>query len=97
MTRREISSNVTPTEMARIVAALAAKLPPPEEVTPRAPAATLCRFARDTGELAFVNLPCRGNRIECRKTGGVSYAAACREGRCRRFAAPIGAENNQKV
>ena len=79
MTRREISSNVTPTEMARIVAALAAKLPPPEEVTPRAPAATLCRFARDTGELAFVNLPCRGNRIECRKTGVMTFAAACRD------------------
>lgn len=75
-------SNVTAEEMARIVAALAANLPPPEDVKPRPPGGTLCRHARDTGEPAFVGLPCRGNRVECRKTGLTTYAAACRDGNC---------------
>ena len=75
-------SNVTAEEMARIVAALAANLPPPEDVKPRTAGGTLCRHARDTGEPAFVGLPCRGNRIECRKTGLTTYAAKCRDGNC---------------
>jgi len=72
-----VFSNVTRAEMAKIVAALRDKLPPPEEVKPR-PGGVLCAHARDTGEPAFVGLPCRGNRIECRKTGVISYAARCR-------------------
>ncbi len=61
-------SNVTAAEMRRLVAALAANLPPPEEIKPR-PAGILCAHARDTGVQAFAGLPCRGNRIECRKSG----------------------------
>ena len=70
-------SNVTAAEMQRLVAAMAANLPPPEEIKPR-PAGVLCAYAVDLGVPAFVNLPCRGNRIECRKTGVLSYAARCR-------------------
>lgn len=78
-------SNVTAEEMRRIAAALAANLPPPEEIEPRPVTAALCIHAHDTGVPAFVGLPCRGNRIECRKTGVVTYAAACRAGTCRYY------------
>lgn len=70
-------SNVTRAEMRKLVAALAANLPPPEEVRPRK-SGVLCIHAVDTGEQAFVGLPCRGNRVECKKTGVMSYAARCR-------------------
>ena len=70
-------SSVTEPEMRRIVAALAENLPPPEEIKPRK-GGVLCVHARDTGEPAFAGLPCRGNRIECKKTGILSYAARCR-------------------
>ena len=83
MTRADTASNVTAAEMRRIVAALAADLPLPADIGPRVPA--LCVHAHDTGVPAFVNLPCRGNRIECRKTGVLTYAAACRTGTCRYY------------
>ena len=70
-------STVTADEMRRLVSAMAANLPPPEDVKPR-PSGVLCAHARDTGIQAFVGLPCRGNRIECNKTGVLSYAARCR-------------------
>lgn len=78
-----IVSNVTSAEMARVVAALRDDLPPPEEVKPRPAGGSLCRYARDTGIPAFVNLPCRGSRIECEKTGMTSFAAACRSDKCK--------------
>ena len=77
------ASNVTAAEMRRIVAAMRENLPPPEEIKPRPAGSTLCRHAHDTGVPAFVNLPCRGSRVECRKTGMVSYAAACRSFKCK--------------
>lgn len=77
METKKVCSNVTRLEMRRIVAAMAANLPPPEEVKPRK-AGVLCIHAVDTGEPAFVGLPCRGNRVECRKTGVTTYAAHCR-------------------
>ena len=86
MTREGTASNVTAEEMRRIVAALAEDLPPPEGIEPRPAGAALCIHAHDTGVPAFVNLPCRGNRIECRKTGVVTHAAACRSGKCRSYA-----------
>ena len=82
MRRSGIVSNVTAAEMARIVAALAANLPPPEEIKADR-RTTLCRHARDTGVPAFVNLPCRGSRIECKKNGVWSFAAACRSDKCK--------------
>lgn len=97
MTRTGVASNVTAAEMRRIVAALAAGLPPPEDIKPRPPAAELCLHAYDTGVPAFVNLPCRGNRIECRKTGVSTCAAACRAGTCRHYVRGTGTKNNQKV
>ena len=78
MLMQEKTSTVTADEMARVVATLRDGLPPPEEVKPR-PTGLLCAYARDLGVAAFVNLPCRGNRIECRKTGVLSYAAKCRD------------------
>ena len=77
VTRSGKFSTVTAAEMRRIVAALAKNLPPPEEIKPRK-GGVLCIHARDTGEPAFAGLPCRGNRIECKKTGVLSYAARCR-------------------
>jgi hypothetical protein len=77
MMRTGKSSNVTAAEIRQIAAALAAKLPPPEEIEPRK-GGVLCVHARDTGIPAFAGLPCRGNRIECKKTGVFSYAARCR-------------------
>ena len=81
MARRELISTATAEAIRRVAAALAAGLPPPEEVTPR-PAGTRCIHAHDTGGPAFAGLPCRGNRIECRKTGVVTYAANCRPDKC---------------
>ena len=83
MEMRKTISTVSAAEMRRITAALAANLPPPEEVKPAAPTATLCVHARDTGTPAFVNRPCRGNRIECAETGSATYAAACRRENCK--------------
>ena len=79
MTRTGRSSNITAEEAARVIAALAANLPPPEDVKTRR-AGALCAYARDTGEMAFPAFPCRGNRIKCGKSGVVTYAANCRGG-----------------
>ena len=91
MESRGTWSNVTAAEARRIAAALAANLPPPEEIKPATLAETLCIHAHDTGERAFPNLPCRGNRIECRKTGIVTYAAHCRDGICNFYEEERGA------
>ena len=77
MAYRTTYTTASPAETRRLVAALAANLPPPEDVKPR-PAGRLCRHAVDTGEPAFIGIPCRGNRIECKKMGVVSFAARCR-------------------
>ena len=82
MRREAMISNVTARELAALLAARRANLPPPEAIRPRPRVGTLCRHAVDTGEPAFSGLPCRGNRIECRKTGVTTYAAACRGGNC---------------
>ena len=82
MELRTILANASAEQLRAAAARLAANLPPPEDVKPR-PSGVLCAHARDTGELAFIGLPCRGNRIECRKTGVLSYAAACRADKCR--------------
>ena len=84
MTRDGISSNITAAEARQLIAALGANLPPPEDVKPRR-AGVLCAFARDTGEVAFPAFPCRGNRVECAKTGLTSYAAKCRGGNCKYY------------
>lgn len=85
MTRRETISNVTAAELARVISALAANLPPPAEIKPRPAGGALCAYAIDTGELAFPNLPCRGHRIACRRTGVVTFAANCRRDKCNCF------------
>ena len=82
MERRAIVSNVTSGEMAAILAAMRANVPPTPEIRPAPPGGTLCAHATDTGELAFPGLPCRGHRIECRRTGVVTFAANCRPDNC---------------
>lgn len=84
-------STVTAAEMRRIVAALAANLPPPGDLRRIDPAGTLCVHAEDSGEPAFVDRPCRGRRIECRKTGLTTYAAACRPDKCNFYEEDQGA------
>ena len=86
METKTVCSTVTRREMEELRAELAAALPDDPPPAPRAtipPGGTLCAFATDTGEPAFVGLPCRGHRIECRKTGVVTYAANCRDGICK--------------
>ena len=47
---------------------------------------TNCKFAVDTGELAFASAPCRGNRIMCERIPGfISYAKACSPEKCKFF------------
>lgn len=56
----------------------------PDITAPRA--VTRCIHAGDTGERAFVNLPCRGNRIICRRVEGLTtFAAACRPDKCKHY------------
>ena len=50
------------------------------------PASTVCRYAEDTGELAFSSAPCRGSRIICHKIDGhVSYTKACTPEKCKYY------------
>lgn len=44
-----------------------------------------CKYASDTGEVAFPAAPCRGNRIICQhpaNAGFISYTKQCRKERC---------------
>lgn len=82
MEMRKTITTVAASGMRRLAAALAADLPPPGEIRPVAPTGTLCVHARDSGVPAFVNRPCRGNRIECVRTGLTTCAAACRRDEC---------------
>lgn len=53
---------------------------------------TKCKYAKDTGEVAFPAAPCRGNRIICQHEKNkqfVSYTRQCRKERCLFF------ENNK--
>ena len=47
-----------------------------------------CRFAIDTGELAFLRAPCRGNKIICQKVADhISFSKACNAEQCRFYQA----------
>lgn len=81
-------SNVTKEEMAAILEHLKSKrreeVEFPERI--RQGKHLVCKHAIDTGERAFANLPCRGNRILCNKIEGhTSYTAACNPGNCKFF------------
>lgn len=68
-----------------VAAAMLTGTKAPERHYPPLPAGaeTDCIHAEDTGERAFVNLPCRGNRIICRRVEGLmSFAANCRPEKC---------------
>jgi hypothetical protein len=78
-------ANVTEEEMAAILAQLEHKVLKDIKL-PERPGPLVCKFAIDTGERAFANLPCRGNRIICQKIEGhISYATACNPGSCKFF------------
>jgi hypothetical protein len=81
-------SNVTPEEMAAILEQLKTKrreeIKLPERIRQGKP--LVCKYATDTGERAFANLPCRGNKIICGKIEGhTSYTSACNPGNCKFF------------
>ncbi len=44
-----------------------------------------CRFMEDTGRKAFVNIPCRGNAIICRRDGHLTHTHNCNSNTCRNF------------
>ncbi len=44
-----------------------------------------CKHAQDTGEPAFVNIPCRGNRIVCKLDDHETFAVHCRRENCKNF------------
>lgn len=81
-------ANVTEEEMAEILEQLQSKergkIKLPERIVQNG--TSKCRYARDSGERAFIKLPCRGNKIFCQKIEGhVSYTAACNPGGCKHF------------
>lgn len=81
-------SNVTPEEMAQILEQFKTKrreeIKLPERIRENKP--LVCKYATDTGERAFPNLPCRGNKIICSKIAGhTSYTKACNPGNCKFF------------
>ena len=81
-------SNVTSEEMAIILEQLKTKrredVKLPERLTQNK--MLLCKYATDTGVRAFMQLPCRGNKIICSKIAGhTSYRAACTPGACKFF------------
>lgn len=84
-------SNVTPEQMAEILANMAKtkKLEVPKHIEIKnavSPTSPLCKFAEDTGEIAFPRAPCRGNKIICRKIDGhVSFTKACNIQYCKYF------------
>ncbi len=61
------------------------------EFTPLGPAlltlkkADVCKYAEDTGHLAFANIPCRGNEIICRRDGHSTFARNCSAQSCSAF------------
>ena len=83
-------SNVTKEQMAEILANFdkTRKVSVPEHVTlkPVVYHDTKCRYAEDTGEIAFLRAPCRGNKIICKKIDGhISYTKACCPEQCKYF------------
>ncbi len=44
-----------------------------------------CRHMSDTGRKAFINIPCRGNSVICRRDGHRTYTYNCNENNCRNF------------
>lgn len=60
----------------------------PSEVLKRDVSNPVCQYALDTGEKAFANLPCRGNKILCQHPDNkdfISYTKACNPGMCKFF------------
>lgn len=82
-----IYSNVTPEQMADILANITTNAEPRHVVIHvDTQPTTACKYAQDTGEIAFVRAPCRGNKIICKKISGhVSFAKACNSEFCKYF------------
>jgi len=83
-------SNVSARDFAerrrQLAAAFREGIPPPPapENLSEGRRATRCRYAEDTGELAFLRMPCRGNRIRCRRLPETySFTRNCQPAMCR--------------
>ena len=81
-------STVTPQEMAEIIAARKkGQRSIPSHIHPQPNALqTQCKYAEDTGKIAFLRAPCRGNKIICHKIDGhISYTKVCNKELCKFF------------
>lgn len=81
-------STVSSEEMAEILANYKKthKVTIPEGVKIRPLEPELCKHAEDTGEVAFLRAPCRGNKIICHKIDGhVSFMKVCNAKYCKYF------------
>lgn len=83
-------SNVTEEEMATIMQDYRRKqkieIPVSAEIRQPEYSETVCTYAEDTGEIAFLRMPCRGNKIICHKIDGhVSFMKVCNAKYCKYF------------
>ena len=82
-------SNVTKEEMAEILdnfrRTQQVVIPEHVKIAPLPPAVPQkCKYAEDTGEIAFLRAPCRGNKIICHRIEGhVSYTKSCTSNLCK--------------
>lgn len=78
-------SNVTKDEMTELLKLRLngiTEIPEKIKVKPLEP--QKCVHAEDTGETAFLRMPCRGNKIICHKIEGhISYTKACTSKSCK--------------
>lgn len=84
-----IYSNITKKELEKLLEAWHKNNPiEPSKVLKRDVSNPVCHYALDTGEKAFANLPCRGNKILCQHPDNkdfISYTKACNPGMCKFF------------
>ena len=85
-------SNVTKEEFSEIFRKMKEGKPVPRDiavkVTTRTAGTVTCRFAEDTGSLALITRPCKGNRIICHHPemdGNITYAKICNQANCRYY------------
>ena len=84
-----VYSNVTPEVMQKIISSTVKQNVVLDFVSAplvSVPLPEICKYAEDTGELAFLRAPCRGNKIICHKVDGhFSFTKACNPDKCKFF------------